>query len=434
MSTARNGIGTRLAMVAGVLVLLAVSPALARSPGRATKPEKNKQPLVVHEWGTFLSVQGSDGVTLGGMVESDEILPAFVEVRGERAWDRVTLRQKMETPVTYFYVGQPTDISVRVTMPQGLLTHWFPPVQAFGPGPAQDGKMPAKNSYLDWRTFRLIPDRPEYAALLEKLAPPKVGSEQTWRYVRDTDSAWVKLNSWDWQGKPARYLEKFLFYRGLGTFGLPLEIQSREDARRGLHLTVRNTHAQPLRSLFAVWVEHDTIRTAALGDLAGGATQDYAATAAFTDAVSLAEGVASAKNAVAESLVKAGLFPKEAQAMVNTWERSYFRTEGIRLLYVLPATLVDQVIPIQIKPQPDELVRVMVGRVEVLTPERERRIAKCLLDLGAEAFKVRKAATDELTRLGRITEPALHRVIAQTHDPEVRARAASIIRDISKGQ
>ena len=113
--------------------------------------------------------------------------------------------------------------------------------------------------------------------------------------------------------------------------------------------------------------------------------------------------------------------------MVNTWEKSYFRTEGLRLLYLLPRQTTDHVIPIEIRPVPDKLVRVMVGRIEILTPEKERQIENFISRLGANEFSVRREATSELARLGRITEPALRRVVAKTNDPEVRARALSLI-------
>jgi hypothetical protein len=142
----------------------------------------------------------------------------------------------------------------------------------------------------------------------------------------------------------------------------------------------------------------------------------------------LAEGVVQVKQAVARTLVEAGLYEKEAQAMVNTWEHSYFRTEGLRLLYILPRSEVDAIIPIRIQPTPEQLVRVMVGRVEVLTPEREQQIERFISQLGATDFRTRQAASDGLARLGRIGEPALRRVAKTTRDDEVRARAAQLIR------
>ena len=119
--------------------------------------------------------------------------------------------------------------------------------------------------------------------------------------------------------------------------------------------------------------------------------------------------------------------------MVNTWEKSYFRTPGLRVLYVLPRQTVDQIIPIQVKPTPDQLERIMVGRVEVLTPDREKQIEKFVADLGAANFRVRQTASVGLTRLGRLGEPALRRVRATTKDAEVRARAQALIDKFTGG-
>ena len=79
-----------------------------------------------------------------------------------------------------------------------------------------------------------------------------------------------------------------------------------------------------------------------------------------------------AGDAISRELVESGLFEKEARAMVNTWRTSYLETDGIRVLYVLPRIWTDRFIPMKIEPRPTSLVRVMVGRTELLTPERER--------------------------------------------------------------
>src|SRR5947209_15414777 len=118
---------TRAALLAlPALLLLGVGTARpAGDSGRTLASGK----LVVHEWGTFLSVQGSDGGTLGGMVDSEEELPPFVRERDLGGWSRAYLTQKMETPVTYFYTDRPRKVRFRVAMPKGLLTHWFPSVK-----------------------------------------------------------------------------------------------------------------------------------------------------------------------------------------------------------------------------------------------------------------------------------------------------------------
>src|SRR2546423_4506282 len=116
---------TKPVLLATLAVMFAAAPALAVSP---PAPVQGNSPLIVHEWGTFLSVQGSDGVTLGGMVDSDEALPPFVESRSIAAWRRSLMRIKGETPVTYFYTDRPRVVQVKVDMPEGVLTHWYPNV------------------------------------------------------------------------------------------------------------------------------------------------------------------------------------------------------------------------------------------------------------------------------------------------------------------
>jgi hypothetical protein len=406
-----------LASVAALILLVAVSVSRA-------SPAPDLGTWTVHEWGTFLVVQGSNGVTMGGMVDSEEQLPRFVAERALNNYSRAKLFSKMETPVTYFYTDRPRDVQVKVDMPRGLLTHFFPSVRAFTPPLSDKGPTPSGSS-IDWGTFQVFPDMrfvPAGQALPTKEAPRLFGAEEgTWRFARDTDSALVKVNA---HGR--NYYEKFLFYRGLGTFTLPLEVRS-SGANDQLHLTLHNTGADPLQGLFAIWVERDTIRFGPLADLPGGAAADVEVAPVLTAKLPLEEGVPHAKEVVAEALVKAGLYAKEAQAMVNTWEASYFRTEGLRVLSVLPRSTVDEVIPIQIKPAPQQLVRVMVGRIEVLTPEMEQNIEKRLTDLGSADADVRAAAEAELARLGRFKEPVLRRIAALTKAPEVRSRAETLI-------
>jgi len=89
--------------VVGVAALLVGSAGGdARSRAARKEPAKDQGHLIVHEWGTFLSVQGSDGVVLGGMVESEEDLPIFVRERSLDGRNRACLFHKVETPVTYF--------------------------------------------------------------------------------------------------------------------------------------------------------------------------------------------------------------------------------------------------------------------------------------------------------------------------------------------
>jgi hypothetical protein len=424
------------ALLAIGLLFLPAS-AVAGPPPGPQPTTKDQGKLIVHEWGTFLTVQGSDGVTLGGMIDSEEVLPAFVRERALSGRNRACLFCKMETPVTYFYVDQPRTVQVRVGMPRGQLTHWFPAVMAFDP-PGCKRSQAVVGSFLDWGQVELIPDTSSTpvgppAPVLPGLRP--VDRENTWRFARQTDAAFVRIADRPRPApvRPGGEMEKFLFYRGLGTFELPLEVRSFEG-RCSVNLTLKNRSHEALNGLFAVRVERDNIQFAALNDLAGDASQPVNTTSILSSPLPLKDGVPQIKQAVSAALVKAGLYPKEAQAMVNTWEKSYFRTEGLRLLYILPRSQVDEIIPLQIQPAPQDLVRVMIGRVEVLTPSTENRIEKAVADLGSRDPAIAKAAHAELARLGRFQEPVLHRIAVRTRAPEVRAQAEALIKAVAVKQ
>jgi len=123
---------------------------------------------------------------------------------------------------------------------------------------------------------------------------------------------------------------------------------------------------------------------------------------------------------LAGRLVESGLYEKEARAMVNTWRGSYFTSEGVRVLFVLPQSWTDQFIPLQITPEPATVVRVMVGRVEVLTPEHERRAEHAIHDLASPDSSVREKAFTTLRSEGRYVEPIVRRTMRTTTDEQVR--------------
>ena len=59
----------RKILAAGSLVAIAAGTLAAGADASRTG-------LVVHEWGTFLAMNGSDGVTLDGMYHEEHALPA----------------------------------------------------------------------------------------------------------------------------------------------------------------------------------------------------------------------------------------------------------------------------------------------------------------------------------------------------------------------
>src|SRR5579872_2075985 len=83
--------------------------------------------LTVHEWGTFTSIAAADGgaeqwVSLSPPAD----LPCFVYHLSAQCVKCGPAKVRMETPVVYFYAPQPLMASVRVDLPRGLITEWYP--------------------------------------------------------------------------------------------------------------------------------------------------------------------------------------------------------------------------------------------------------------------------------------------------------------------
>src|SRR5690349_6345232 len=91
--------------------------------------------LVAHEWGTFTSIQGAQGVQEKWNGVNPAELPKFVHGllwpdgrEGKIAPLKLSFfaAQRMETPVIYFYSDEPRKVDVSVDFPHGTITEWFP--------------------------------------------------------------------------------------------------------------------------------------------------------------------------------------------------------------------------------------------------------------------------------------------------------------------
>lgn len=330
--------------------------------------------LAVHEWGTFTAVAGPDGSpVLWHPLDGGSDLPSFVYGR-ERAQDGIRAvatkgspaTVRMETPVVYFYVDEPQIVHLSVRFVDGAITEWYPRASAFTP----DG--------LDWGGFTVSPPNGATAYLTE----PEPSHYYPARAVPEA----AEVRVCDPRGDEH---EKFLFYRGIGQF----------------QPSIRGTATdQDLR----VWTAGTAGPTVLAVDRAGDAVGVQAISPTTTPATlprpARTGTVADAQAAVRAELVGAGLTPAEADAMLATWTEDWFGP-GLRLVYVVPRAEVDARLPLSVTPPPTELVRVIVGRVEVPTPAEDRELA-ALLDRKDADDAVLAAVSD---RFGRFAEPWLAR-------------------------
>jgi hypothetical protein len=76
-----------------------------------------------------------------------------------------------------------------------------------------------------------------------------------------------------------------------------------------------------------------------------------------------------------DGLMSQGLFADEAEALLNTWDASYFRSHGMRLFFLVPRPYCDYVLPLKASIDAD-VTRAMIGRLELITPSQRACLAR----------------------------------------------------------
>ena len=385
----------------GLLVLVIAAGTLLSSFSSANT-DAMKPGLVVHEWGTFTSVAGKDGDALIWrplLVESD--LPSFVySVDKGNSWrglrypskSGLAVRVRMETPVLYFYSKEETSVAVKVGFPEGRITEWYPTAQL------RDGA-------IDWGQLRVMPGAQVYL--------PNDFRENHYYPARQTDSAALQVR----RGEVTEH-EKFLFYRGVGTFDLPLWVRLAED-----QVAIRNVGNEAVRK--AVVFEN---RDGKIGYRIVDLPLDPISTEVKVTRPELRGDLKELRRELRTMLISEGLYEKEADAMLDTWRNSWFE-EGLRVFYVMPRKTTDAILPIKLDPQPDELVRVLVGRTELLTPEMEKTVTAQLKTLNDPSLSVRQSALKVINRYGRFTESLLTQILSHTSDPRIKAEVERLLKE-----
>jgi hypothetical protein len=338
----------------------------------------------VHEWGTFTSLYGSNGTQLSDVFREEEKLPAFVYKLsgiGEEGGQRIiteggeyytqtqltNVTVKMETPVIYFYSEQALTANVKVSFSKGLIGQWYPQCSArpligyrestIAGTPyiyVTDGRevdFAKTSNTAQWTVNVNAPGTPEGAV-------KKAGETNTWTAPRETDANVVSFG---------KEYEKYIFYRGLGNFSMPVKV---EFDINGI-LQIQNAGLEKIPYLF-VYERTDDGKALVYwtGELEPGAREgvhvDVVTQSTFTEKIGEFQ----------KALVAAGLYDKEASAMLKTWQQSYFNHTGLRVFWIAPRSFTDQVIPLSITPAPKSIERVLVGRSEILKPQFEKKLVE----------------------------------------------------------
>jgi hypothetical protein len=361
---------------------------LAASPG-GTAAAGTGDSLVVHEWGTFTVLQDEQGKPIGGINTDDEPLPDFVHnlnraangpssamppvyFKGvERNHPDVVTR--LETPVIYFYppAGREMTVDVDVRFPAGWLTQYYPDAQVSADGRSQErfevGPLTYKSmGTLSWRGLTIggTPEGPK-TDVPAWLAPRRVPAAASVR-------------------TPKGEAERYLFYRGVGRIDAPLRVSRSAD---GTQLEIRSQignaiQVRPGMKMGPLWLVDaradgtSAFRTIEAIDLTAEAEKVLATTpGAFSESDYRAENLGALRKALHAALVRDGLYDDEADGLLNTWEASYFKRPGLRMFFMTPREWTDAHLPLRVS-APAQVQRVMVGRIELVTPRHRELLRK----------------------------------------------------------
>jgi hypothetical protein len=363
-----NHVATKRLLTLVVAILCAIAPL-----GRAATS------LIVHEWGTFTSLQDENGRGIGGINSDDEPVPDFVHNIASglllpasaqsksvaRCHPGVTMR--LETPVIYFYPPENfhSHFDVRVAFNGGWITQYFPNATVEAPGIDQDGFGPLEpwtHGNLEWKNI-FFTDSEELPAT----------NARVWTAPRLDNAATVETNGEH---------EKFLFYRGVGHKDAPIRL-----VRSGPEFTITK-ETNDIADLWLVDIRPDgTTAFRVLHPFNQAPAFVLKTPSTFKPEEYSTSATSELRSALHKALVTAGLFDNEADALLETWQISYFKSPGLRLFFLVPEKWTSGTLPLRIsirgearggvdRAAPVQITRVMVGRIEIVTPEERALLGR----------------------------------------------------------
>jgi hypothetical protein len=255
---------------------------------------------------------------------------------------------RMETPVLYFYAPQRQVVNVRVAFPEGFITEWYPKATVNQTPVRTDAlTRPTKTgATISWPSVEVLP----YNA--SAIFPRNAGASHYYA-ARKTDANPIRIGAYD---------EKFLFYRGVGGFPVPMNVTVTPAGK----IAIKHLAGKPSVILFEN-----------RGGKIGYTVVDTSKNDVVLDTPPLTSNFDALREELQAVLVGQGLYGKEAQAMIETWRDSWFE-EGTRIFYIVPSKMVDTILPLTITPKPREVARVFVGRIEVFTPQTLKTVENAI--------------------------------------------------------
>ncbi len=410
--------------------------------------------LVVHEWGVFTSFNQFKDAESHRKKEWGS-LPNFFY----KQYPQERLRwipANWNKPVVYFYTKEaPLQLGVTVTFAEGLPVVWWPAVV----NPVNEGASPYTVEANRARPYRSLTWK---LWLGHSIPDPR---QESRRYEDPKGVAWIKVKDFELPAdcwlRDARLpgafpvsvignkteipehpmprtldrleTERFLFYDGLA----PMPDYLRCEKIDSTSVTLHNRAKFDIRQLFLV-----DRRTPGKVGLASMDRKDKAFEAGTTltmqwRKVPSESWPQAGLNPVKKSLVDAGLFEAESDALLKIWLSDLFEADGITLFYILPQDEYDRMLPLTITPalagKPTRVGIALHPHVE-REPELAARVEALLPDLDDPSFVKRAAASKALLEIGPFAARVLRGELSQSPSAERKRRIEEVLHQLDAAE
>lgn len=286
---------------------------------------------------------------------------------GRRPVSGVTV--KMETPVIYFHSRNGFNAQVKVGFEGGTISQWYPERSGGEvlPEPPPPENKPSQPMAIEpWRIDFSKPYHGSVEWKVDVLSPEQSRAARTFKPGDTINWLRARVPEANVVRTPSGEMENYLFYRGLGHFSPGLHTVVSVDER----LELRNDTGADIPYLLVFEKREDRVLWKAQPSGLKAGQQVVLNEAELIE--HRGEFPEPVYDSLKSGLMSQGLLESEALAMIQTWWASYFERDGLRVFWVLPRTTTDRILPLDVKPVPEKIVRVLVGRSEVLRPRTEQ--------------------------------------------------------------
>jgi hypothetical protein len=387
------------------------------APAQTTAPTTAPS-FEVHEWVVLVSSPFQSEANQDGMVLST--LPASADSRRQSA---PAEQQNDPQPIGVIRLvgkaGAPVDVSI--TVRNGKMMAAWP-------------KAKSKSNRLLWSNLNLSTELPATASMEGQSEPDALDANSWLNDLRRERSNWLRGDD---------SLERFLAYDLELDYTSPLTIHGGRD----FSYELINQSLQPMRELNLYKPDGAGWRHAEIDQLGGPAvaTKPTATTGPSATSQASAAAPPAAKNSAKvtldgssstqaaevlgswkERLMGDGLPATDADLIIRILGKYALDPKRLTAVYELDAAQMDQLLPLEILPEPSKTVRVGLVVLRDADPGVAGEIDELVTQLGDDEWTKRDAAYQALAKLGKAAKSQLEKA-QNSKDMEVVWRAERLL-------